>query len=357
MLKKARQGKHESHPTIPARWYASETYKTSLSLIGCKEKRTMLYDRVALEKHSCTATKSERIQDSKRCMLTLNKEGPQQPLNQRPDFAQAKRECKRLHDEHMARTQQDYRTIPRSQQVRQRKGQAFEGLEEYDYAVDPQTGWRFSKESRGKLGSTHWKTSSWSSQHSARHATCHVSFFLPDLTPATSTSSLSLISSTSPIFPTISPIHTRPLVHDPYLPCDVPRQSGGSTQIPSLTGYEPKAIETEAIEPEDLGPRRIEFDRNLGTDPSQIQERCMRNNYHNPITEDMDELGEVGVKMSFIESQMHSDYDSAESVADSDLEGGELRKMLASPLYMKSRGIANPLECQSHQGNLLHFYR
>ena len=38
-------------------------------------------------------------------------------------------------------------------------------------------------------------------------------------------------------------------------------QSGGSTQIPSLTGYEPKsveikAIETEAIEPEDLEPRR-----------------------------------------------------------------------------------------------------
>ena len=29
--------------------------------------------------------------------------------------------------------------------------------------------------------------------------------------------------------------HTRSLVHDPYLPCEVPRQSGGSTQIPSIT--------------------------------------------------------------------------------------------------------------------------
>ena len=86
------------------------------------------------------------------------------------------------------------------------------------------------------------------------------------------------------------------MVLDPYLPCDVPRQSGGSTHIPFLTGYEPKsvetnAIETEAVEPEDLEHRRIEFDRNLGTDPYQIQERFMRNIYPNPITEDVDEFG------------------------------------------------------------------
>ena len=65
----------------------------------------------------------------------------------------------------------------------------------------------------------------------------------------------------------------------PKKPCDVPRQSGGSTQIPSLTGCEPKTkvIETEAIVPEDLEPRRIELDRNLGTDPYQTQERFARN--------------------------------------------------------------------------------
>ena len=125
-----------------------------------------------------------------------------------------------------------------------------------------------------------------------------------------------------PIFPTFS--HPSPLAHDPYSPCDVPRQSGGSAQIPSLTGYElksveTKVIETEAIEPEDLQPRRIELGRNLGTDPNQTQERCMRNS----VTEDMDEFGKVGVEMSYIQSQMHSDYDSAESTADSDLEDGE----------------------------------
>ena len=33
-----------------------------------------------------------------------------------------------------------------------------------------------------------------------------------------------------------------------------------------------------------------------------------------------------------------SDYDSAESLADSDLEDGESRRMLASPLYACGRG-------------------
>ena len=48
--------------------------------------------------------------------------------------------------------------------------------------------------------------------------------------------------------------------------------SGGSTQIPSLTGYEPKsveikAIDSETISAEDLEPSRIDLDRNLRTDP------------------------------------------------------------------------------------------
>ena len=63
MLKKARQKKHESHPTILARWYASETYRDSLSLIGWKEKDLMLHDRMALEKHFYLATRVEKIQN------------------------------------------------------------------------------------------------------------------------------------------------------------------------------------------------------------------------------------------------------------------------------------------------------
>ena len=133
MQKKARQGKHGCHPTILSRWYASESYRNPLYDIGWTEHHKMLYDRIALEKHIYVARRAGRIQNSKHRILTINAKGPQQPLNQRPDLAQAKRECKRLHGEHLARTHEEYRTIPR----RQRKGQQFDGNEEYDYAVDP----------------------------------------------------------------------------------------------------------------------------------------------------------------------------------------------------------------------------
>ena len=61
--------------------------------------------------------------------------------------------------------------------------------------------------------------------------------------------------------------------------------------------------------------------------------------------------------MSYNQSQMHSDYDSAESIADSDLEGGELRKMLASQLYMQSRQDCELSRIPIALGNLLHCYR
>ena len=154
-------------------------------------------------------------------------------------------------------------------------------------------------------------------------STCHVSFLAAPDTDHKHRSSLTYFTYLSD---NCTSTHKRPSVHDPYLPCDVPRQSGGSTQIPPLTGYEPKHIETKAIEPEDLEPGRIGLDRNLGKDPYQMQERFMRNNFQNPITEDMDECGKFGAEMSYIQSQMHSDYESAESIADSDLEDGELRK-------------------------------
>ena len=91
------------------RWYGDEEYRKSLSA-------TMLHDRVAMEKHVYIATRAERIQNSKHWILTANEDGrTQQSLNQRHDFAQAKRECKRLHDEHLARTHQEKRVLPRSQ--------------------------------------------------------------------------------------------------------------------------------------------------------------------------------------------------------------------------------------------------
>ena len=126
------------------------------------------------------------------------------------------------------------------------------------------------------------------------------------------------------------------MILDPYIPCDVPRQSGGPTQIPSLTGYEQKsfeikAIDTEAIEPEDLEPRRIELDRNLGTDPYQLQERLVRNS----ITEDMDKFGKSWC--SDVLPPVTDAFRSRLSGEHCRPEDGELRKMRASPLFVQSR--------------------
>ena len=64
----------------------------------------------------------------------------------------------------------------------------------------------------------------------------------------------------------------------------------------------------------------------------------MEDDYQNPINDDTDEFGEIGVKsQSYHQSQMHSDFDSAESFVDSDLEDGQLRKMLPALLYIQGR--------------------
>ena len=75
MLKKARQGQHGRHPTILSRWYADEENIKSLSATGWKEHHLRMHDRIAAEKHICTATRAERFQNSKHWILTINAEG------------------------------------------------------------------------------------------------------------------------------------------------------------------------------------------------------------------------------------------------------------------------------------------
>ena len=71
----------------------------------------------------------------------------------------------------------------------------------------------------------------------------------PHLIVSTSTSSLC-----HPFHPPLLPFRRcllykqASLVLDPQIPCDGPPQSGGSTKIPSLTGYEPKSVEINAID-------------------------------------------------------------------------------------------------------------
>ena len=110
----------------------------------------MLYDRVALEKPIYKATRAERIQIANDWILTASSEGGTQlPLNQQPDFAQAKRECKRLHDEHLTRTNKNTEIFLAVTKEDSEKGNNFEGYEDFAYVVDPNKGWRFYRQSRG----------------------------------------------------------------------------------------------------------------------------------------------------------------------------------------------------------------
>ena len=62
----------------------------------------------------------------------MNAEGPQLPRQLRQDYKEAKRECQRLQDKHMAETKQLYKPIHPSKQMRQNPKQHFEGREVYD---------------------------------------------------------------------------------------------------------------------------------------------------------------------------------------------------------------------------------
>ena len=81
--------------------------------------------------------------------------------------------------------------------------------------------------------------------------------------------------------------------------------------IPSPTGCELKRIEFDTL-----------LDRNLEDEHQGLtQDRTMGDDSQNPVTEETDEFGKFGVKsLSYNQSQIHSEYDSAESIADSDLE-------------------------------------
>ena len=103
--------------------------------------------------------------------------------------------------------------------------------------------------------------------------------------------------------------------------------------------------------PQVMSPRSLRLSQGSKNIPEiqinffDVQEKCGEQDHPAPITEEVKEFGENATancshslpdskisEMSCFQSQMHFD-DSVESTADSDLEDGELQKMLTSPLY------------------------
>ena len=94
--------------------------------------------------------------------------------------------------------------------------------------------------------------------------------------------------------------------------CDDLRRSGTFTQTVTPTVYEPKIYGTEEVSgasPEDLEPKRIEFERCLETDlycSYHKQEGFMGENHRNTITEDVKVPNSIMLsEKSYIQSQMH----------------------------------------------------
>ena len=159
-------------------------------------------------------------------------------------------------------------------------------------------------------------------------------------TTSTSSSSFTLLSSTTPEHP----VHHQ--AHLQALPVEKQRhqeplwrgnlQSGGNPRNTFSTGYEPKELATKEL----ATVSRIS--RITGPYQSYAAQREFgERDRRVPITEEVKEFGEIGThgapdsetsETSYFQSHMHFD-DSAESTADSDLEDGELQKMLTSPLY------------------------
>ena len=109
-------------------------------------------------------------------------------------------------------------------------------------------------------------------------------------------------------------------------------QSGGNPRTTTPTGYEPKELATvSGIEAYSGDPYQL-YD---------VHEQVGEEDHRAPITEEVEEFREIETaglpdskisETSYFQSQMHFD-DSVECNADSDLEDGELQKMLTSPLY------------------------
>ena len=94
-------------------------------------------------------------------------------------------------------------------------------------------------------------------------------------------------------------------------------------------------------------PEELSSTENFGTDPYQVHERCVRSF----LAIYMEDFRKVGFDVSYFQSPTHSEYDSAENIADSDLEDGELRKMLVQNReYLKNREDYEPSRMQIETG-------
>ena len=64
----------------------------------------MLYDRIALERHDFSATRAERLQNSKHWVLRLNADGPRNLFDSDKNLPRHEKQCLKMQDAHLAET-------------------------------------------------------------------------------------------------------------------------------------------------------------------------------------------------------------------------------------------------------------
>ena len=137
-----KQPKHCGSETILERWHKDDDYRKSLSDIEWTEEQIIQYDKIALEDHSNIAMQHQWKELATRKIgysRWIKKVFKDQWINVLISL-KAKRELKRLHDEHVKETSEGNTLVHLIQRPRQRRYQQFEELEECDYQVDPRKG-------------------------------------------------------------------------------------------------------------------------------------------------------------------------------------------------------------------------
>ena len=121
-------------------------------MIGSDEAFGAYYDKLSEEDHTYvyTAVGRQRLETS--WVVQLNSQGPNGPMKQREDYADAVKIKDRLYRESGGANPK----IQPSKQVRQRADQAFSRSSEVAERVDPKTGWRWYPPCTSSSSSSWW---------------------------------------------------------------------------------------------------------------------------------------------------------------------------------------------------------
>ena len=167
MLQKARRPKHRGDKTILERWHNDDKYHESLSKIGWTEEQIIQYDELALITPILQQEGKEIEMRKVEYSSWIKNVLKDQWIN---DMISLKQNEK-WNDWMMNMWKRLQKEIPPTHPVqpsRQRRHQQFEGLEECNYQVDAQTGWKTCpSKSQGNLSRnpTHSSSSTQREQH------------------------------------------------------------------------------------------------------------------------------------------------------------------------------------------------